>query len=226
MAEWFYMAGQERRGPICDADFSSMRASGELQPAQLVWRAGMEKWQPLQSVDVDAPAVSASLSYASPGTFAPVYASFGDRLLAWVIDFFVVAGIRIGVMAGVGVLSIPIQPWVDASEARRTAVGMLVLALLYGSGLLYYALMECSLRQGTLGKLARGIQVCDIEGGPPSLVQTMVRYVLRLFSGLMFGFVFLMIAITARRQALHDIGANCVIVRKQPATAPAAVYLT
>jgi uncharacterized RDD family membrane protein YckC len=221
MSEWFYSVGQEQRGPVTDTDLRAMLSRGELYPTQLVWRAGMDRWQPLESVGIGPAAVS-PVAYATAVTTAS-YAGFGDRLLAWVVDFFVLVGIRLAAMFALGLLSIPFEQWIEASETRQMTLGFVFLAVSYLCGFFYYALMECSSRQATLGKLARGIQVCDLEGGPPSFMQTAVRYVLRLVSVVTVGFGFLMITFTARRQALHDIGANCLVLRKPPVPVPAAV---
>lgn len=45
--DWYYAAAGERVGPIPDADFRALCASGQLGPENLVWRAGMPDWQPL-----------------------------------------------------------------------------------------------------------------------------------------------------------------------------------
>jgi hypothetical protein len=46
-----------------------------------------------------------------------------------------------------------------------------------------------------------------------------VRFFLRLISAALLGFGFLMAAFTRRRQALHDIAANCIITVR-PRLAP------
>lgn len=91
------------------------------------------------------------------------------------------------------------------------ALGFAVIAALYLCAWPYYALLEASGRQGTLGKQAVGIQVEDIEGGRATRVQTSVRFFLRLVSALVFGFGFLAALMTRRRQTLHDIAANCIV---------------
>ena len=45
---WHYAAGGEQRGPVDDAAFDRLVASGEVTPDTLVWRAGMPGWQPLR----------------------------------------------------------------------------------------------------------------------------------------------------------------------------------
>lgn len=54
--EWYYAAAGERVGPISDADFRALCATGQLGPENLVWRAGMPDWQPLGLLQNSAPA--------------------------------------------------------------------------------------------------------------------------------------------------------------------------
>ena len=78
---------------------------------------------------------------------------------------------------------------------------------------LYYSLMESSQRQATLGKLAAGIKVTDLNGNRISFLQATGRYFAKILSGLMFGIGYLMIIFTEKKQGLHDILAGTLVVR-------------
>ena len=43
---WYYAVGEERRGPLGEADFQQMVAQGIIKPDTLVWREGMAAWEP------------------------------------------------------------------------------------------------------------------------------------------------------------------------------------
>ena len=47
---WYYASGGQQQGPIDDAQFDAMIASGQIKPADLVWKEGMANWQPLSTV--------------------------------------------------------------------------------------------------------------------------------------------------------------------------------
>ena len=47
---WFYAENGQQRGPVSEAEFDALVASGSIQPSKLVWREGMAKWQPLSEV--------------------------------------------------------------------------------------------------------------------------------------------------------------------------------
>jgi hypothetical protein len=44
---WYYALGNERQGPVEDAELDRLIASGVVTNDTLVWRAGMADWQPL-----------------------------------------------------------------------------------------------------------------------------------------------------------------------------------
>lgn len=44
MSNWYYVIGDDQHGPVGDEDIQHMLASGELQPDDLVWQAGMADW--------------------------------------------------------------------------------------------------------------------------------------------------------------------------------------
>jgi len=47
---WFYAKDGQQAGPVDDVEFERLVREGAIQPATLVWREGMEKWEPLANV--------------------------------------------------------------------------------------------------------------------------------------------------------------------------------
>jgi uncharacterized RDD family membrane protein YckC/ABC-type transport system involved in multi-copper enzyme maturation permease subunit len=144
-----------------------------------------------------------------------LYANFGQRLLAWFIDrlillafAFVVAGVVVGIPTSI----VPVD---QLSDGAKAIMGFTWMGVFYLGTWLYYALMECSNSQATLGKRAMGLKVLDIDGESPTFTQTSVRFFCRLLSIITLGFGFLLCLFTRRAQTMHDIGANCVVVVEQ-----------
>lgn len=79
---------------------------------------------------------------------------------------------------------------------------------------LYYAGMESSAQQATLGKLAVGMKVTDLTGRRISFLRATGRYFAKLISALTLCIGYAMVAFTARRQALHDKIAETLVVRR------------
>jgi uncharacterized RDD family membrane protein YckC len=86
---------------------------------------------------------------------------------------------------------------------------------------LYWSLMESSSWQATLGKKALGLYVTDMEGHRASFARTTGRYcagrlvtIVPSIGGLYFFVSCICAGFTERKQAIHDIIAGCLVLRK------------
>jgi len=84
--------------------------------------------------------------------------------------------------------------------------------------LLYYAAMESSSNQATVGKMALGIKVTDLEGNRISFGRALGRNLAKIISVLIFYIGFIMAAFTAKKQALQDMIAGTLVVKKGSTT--------
>jgi len=80
---------------------------------------------------------------------------------------------------------------------------------------LYFALMESSRREATFGKMALGIIVNDRKGQRVSFGRATGRHFAKLISGVILVIGFIMAGFTAKKQTLHDMIAECVVVKKR-----------
>lgn len=80
-------------------------------------------------------------------------------------------------------------------------------------GWLYYAIMESSSYQATIGKIAFDIMVTDLNGNRISFFRASNRYFAKALSALLLGFGFIIAGFTQKKQALHDIIAGCLVVK-------------
>jgi uncharacterized RDD family membrane protein YckC len=83
---------------------------------------------------------------------------------------------------------------------------------------LYFALMESSAKQATLGKAMIGVIVTDADGSRISFGRASGRYFAKFVSVITLMIGFIMAAFTKRKQALHDMMAGCLVIRR-PKTA-------
>jgi uncharacterized RDD family membrane protein YckC len=142
----------------------------------------------------------------------PGYAGFWRRFWALIIDTIIVN-------VALGIVAIPIffasgfSLDVDPAEWE----GKPGVALAYFGGylvwLLYYALLESSPRQATLGKMVLSIKVTDMDGQRNSFWRAIARNLAKLISGAILMIGYLLAAFTRRKQALHDMIADCLVVR-------------
>jgi len=77
---------------------------------------------------------------------------------------------------------------------------------------LYAPFLESSVVRATIGKKLMGIQVVDLNGGRISFRAAMVRSLMKLISSALAFIPHLLALFTERRQALHDLVADTVVV--------------
>jgi ssDNA-binding Zn-finger/Zn-ribbon topoisomerase 1 len=82
----------------------------------------------------------------------------------------------------------------------------------------YFAVLESSEWQATLGKMVCGLIVVDEYDNRISFARATGRYFAQILSALILGIGFIMVAFTRRKQGLHDLLAGTLVTRKQAAS--------
>jgi uncharacterized RDD family membrane protein YckC len=67
--------------------------------------------------------------------------------------------------------------------------------------------------QATPGKMVFGLRVATADGAPIGFGRATGRFFGKIVSGMIFNVGYLMVAFTSRKQGLHDMIANTVVVR-------------
>ena len=218
--QWHYVLNGNQVGPVSEPELVQMLASGQLERETLVWTQTLENWVAASSVDAlinPAPVSLSPMPTTSPEAIdAPVaagevatvtYAGFWKRFAAAIIDGIIMsmAGLFVGATFGIvyGVV-------------LRTAAGAGVFGNVIGILMqwAYFALMESSANQATVGKMALGIRVTDLAGNRLTFGRATARHFGKIISGLTLGIGYLMVAFTPSKQALHDIMAGCLVVNR------------
>ena len=145
----------------------------------------------------------------------PEYAGFWKRFAAHLIDSIIlfIPNFLAGMMMGAVMGTEPGQ-----NGAPDTAA-VIALVLFYGFAFLlqflYYVLMECSSHQGTLGKMALGIKVTDLEGQRISFMHASGRWFAKMINSCTCLIGFIMAGFTEQKQALHDMMASTLVVDRE-----------
>ncbi|MCM2987897.1 RDD family protein [Bacillus safensis] len=79
---------------------------------------------------------------------------------------------------------------------------------------LYYAIMESSKLQGTLGKMALGIKVTKITGEKITFGRATGRFFAKGFLSSILCIGYIIAFFTEKKQALHDLIASTIVVKK------------
>jgi uncharacterized RDD family membrane protein YckC len=179
--------------------------------------------QPTPSlVDVESETHPAAVSVRIPTTGSDargvsvetptVYAGFWLRVAAALIDCVAML-IPLFLITFVVIFMIRL---ISASRAYDS--GLVILAVLPAVAVLavsfYFAALESSPYQATLGKMAVGLRVSDIKGHRLTLKRSMGRNLAKCLSTLSLGIGYLMCGFTKKKQALHDMIASCLVLRR------------
>jgi len=147
------------------------------------------------------------------------YAGFWRRIAAALIDGLLVIIASYAITVLCLILALVIGFWVAEGEVGLV-LSMIpglffgwLLALLFAW--IYYAALESSPKQATVGKMALGMVVTDVEGQRISFLQATGRLLGKIVSALILCVWFIMISFTDRKQGLHDMMAGCLVVVKR-----------
>lgn len=216
---------QTREGPVSFAELQDLARRRVVRPDHLVWTDGMGEWVAAERVPglveggpppiPTVPPVVPGEVRTHPDAREPVYAGFWLRFVAVIIDGLVlmipnwVVNAVVATALGVGMLN----PTGGQNLGPVFAYLGLSIVISMTMQWLYFAMMESSAHQATLGKMAMGIRVTSLRGERIGFAQASGRYFAKILSGLILNIGYIMAAFTERKQALHDIMAECLVVR-------------
>ena len=131
------------------------------------------------------------------------YGGFWIRLVAYIIDAILLA-IPSSFFSHT-LLALGLDP-----EVIRLLTGFFNLIIF----VTYFTLMEGSRSQGSVGKMILGLRVIDEGGGRLGFGAALGRSFGKIVSMITLGIGFIMAGLTQRKQALHDLMAHTLVVRK------------
>lgn len=156
----------------------------------------------------------------------PTFAGFWLRFVAYIIDTIIIYSLQFFIFA-------PVFGWLGISFATRStdfenlsdaeamgiigamaAVSSATLILTSVIALLYWTMMESSKYQATVGKLALGLRVTDMDGKSLDFAKALVRNLCKILSAMIMGLGYIIAGFTEKKQGLHDIIASTLVVKK------------
>lgn len=157
---------------------------------------------------------TSSAAAASPTATDLDHAGFWMRAGAFLIDLVLVSVVGFGL--GYLLAQVTQGSTVAATPEEEASLALFFNGVGVVAQWLYFALMESSSKQGTLGKMALGIRVTDVDGRRIGFGKATGRYFGKYLSALILFVGFLMAAWTQKKQALHDLMANTLVLRGRP----------
>ncbi len=181
------------------------------------------------ATQVPAGAIAGGYAVAQPvyvQTFPQVaYAGFWLRVLAYCIDVIILGVFAIPILIGAAMLmgvggmleNIPHNQ--DPFMNGMPPAFILFIMLCGGLGIfgtwLYFALLESSEWQGTAGKRVLGLIVTDMAGQRVTFMRATGRHFSKIVTSFIpLGIGYAMAGFTEKKQALHDMIASCLVLRR------------
>lgn len=215
-ARLWVRVGERTCGPVSQTYARDAHDRGVWAADVLVCPHGQQDWESLRAwLGLPAAAQAQTPPLFDTGGDQPlpthmqaplVHGGFWMRAAAYLIDFMIMC-VALFVLAFAGGLLGVIAP--SPPIATVLAFELIVMVGMW----LYFALFESSSAQATPGKMVLGLRVTDQHGRRIGFGRASGRYFGKILSGMILDIGYMMAGWTERKQGLHDMLANCCVVR-------------
>lgn len=152
------------------------------------------------------------------------FAGFWLRFVAFIIDSIILSVVYLILLQPFfsSIFPVVYDEW-DEAGLQGSSSGFSLLAssyfgyaefFLFVTAVIYHSLMESSKYQASLGKLALELKVIDADGERLGFGKALLRNAAKIISSLTMMIGYIMAGLTAKKQALHDIIAGTLVVKK------------
>lgn len=143
------------------------------------------------------------------------YAGFWLRVAAYLIDSVIIGAAAMIILTFFMFISFL---FIGFLSEIAVLLGLLfyfgIYIIIAAMAISYWIFMNASKWQGTIGKIVVGIKVVDMEGNRLTYGKSGLRYLTYIVSGLTLGVGFILAAFTDKKQALHDMLVDTLVVKK------------
>jgi len=158
-------------------------------------------------------------------TATQTYGGFWIRFVAYIIDIII-----LGIVSSIVIIPIlgalgfgAYGTMSNGGEMTEDQIGAL-MGMITGAGIfmyianiivgwLYFALMQSSAKQATVGKMALGLKVINKDGSKMNFGQATLRFIGKMISYAILLIGFIIAGFTEKKQALHDMIAGTYVIK-------------
>jgi len=200
-------------GPANLEEIRSWVLQGRVARGTQVWRTDLSRWGPASGYEELRPDLERVAAALGQTAFSDAEAvGFWPRVGAYLIDVMVWQGIFLAIW-GPGPQTLPTTPsgLPDLEAFFRQMGPMLGYRMLIQ---MLYTVLLTGWLGATLGKLAVGARIVNIDGSRLGFGKAFLRWLATNVSSLTFGIGFLMVAFRRDKRALHDLLAQTRVIRR------------
>jgi uncharacterized RDD family membrane protein YckC len=197
LIKYTVVVGGKPQGPYSITQLKEM----SIQPGTFIRKPGMDDYKEAQ----EFPELLALFGFTYEHTAPQYFASFDQRLLASVIDYFVLLLVYIFFLL--------VSFMLITEQGERVMMALLYLPVIPVAKFFYGVFAEASARQGTVGKRLLNIKVTDLAGRRLSVGTSLIRNLAKLLSVIPLFFGYLYSFLNKKQQCWHDIAANALVIK-------------
>jgi len=182
--------------------FEQLKALG-IKPGTFVRKPGMDDYKEAHEFEE----LRELFGFRHQQTAPQYFASFDQRLLASVIDYFFLV---LGYVVLILLSFIFIQ-----ERPQRILIGVSLLPILPVAKFIYSSIAEASVKQATIGKRLLDIKVTDLMGNRVDFSTAMARNLSKALSVIPLFFGYLYSFLNKKQQCFHDLVAQTLVVKQR-----------
>jgi uncharacterized RDD family membrane protein YckC len=183
-------------------EFDQLKTLG-IKPGTFIRKPGMDDYKEAHEFEE----LRELFGFRHQQTAPQYFASFDQRLLASVIDYFFLTMAYV-----VFILMIFI---IVEERSQRIFVGVALLPIIPIAKFVYSSFAEASAKQATIGKRLLDIKVTDMQGSRIELGTSFGRNLAKALSVFPLFFGYLYSFLNKKQQCWHDVIANTLVVKQR-----------
>lgn len=195
--EYTVVINGKPQGPYLLSDLEGLN----ITPNTFIRKPGMDDYKEAHAI----PELRELLGFKYQKTAPQYFAAFDQRLLASVIDHFIIFGIYT-------ILILTSYIFIQGKDERIMAF-LVPFPIIFIIKLVYGVFAESSLKQATLGKRILNIKVTDLEGSRITTSRSMARNFSKILSVIPVFFGYLYCFLNKKNQCWHDITADTLVIK-------------
>ena len=172
-----------------------------IRPETFIRKPGMDDYKEAHELQE----LRELLGFTFQKTAPQYFASFDQRLLASVIDYFFLT---------LAYVLVVLLSFIFVEEkTQRMMVALAGLPLISIAKFIYSSIAEASDKQATIGKRLLNIKVTDLGGNKISLNNAYGRNAAKILSVAPFFFGYLYSFLNKKQQCFHDLAADTLVIK-------------